>query len=349
MGNALPQDDMVNWLEMKKANWVKHLDYDELMLLVRSEFELEHPDMTRFEKLTTIYLETFKSLTSKLEAKPDSPEKSVIERAIEKPDKEVKTWWSVVFEAHKYEKTDSEKANSIYLEGLQKFPDHANLLGYYAYFLHTIRKDYAMAEEYFQKSINVDANDATILGLYANFLKEIPKDYGKAEVYYQKAIAADPNLTINLCNYAILLKDIHKDYDKAEVYYKKALDIKPNHANYLGNYAGLLLSRGNFNEGEALLTKAIELADKDSLLLECLFYKYAHIEDSHQKGESLARIKDLIQSGARSPGWDLEDNVKRAIEDGHPHPEFLETLAKVISEEADAAELEKYEEWTKLS
>jgi hypothetical protein len=49
--------------------------------------------------------------------------------------------------------------------------------------------------------------------------------------------------------------------------------------------------------------------------------------------------------GIRSPGWDLSLNVERAIKDGHPNPELLQDLAKVVAEEMDIKELDKYKEW----
>lgn len=188
--NSLPENDMRAWLEVHKANWVKHLDFDELMLLMRSELDLEHPDMKRFERLTNTYLDTFKSLTTKLEAKPDSPEKQMVERAIKKPEEDFKTWWSVVFEANKYDKTDIDKANDIYLKGLNKFPDNANLLGAYAVFFNNIRKDYDKAEEYYLKAIDADPNHAINLDNYAFFLKNIRKDFDKAKEYQEKALSS---------------------------------------------------------------------------------------------------------------------------------------------------------------
>jgi len=139
-----------------------------------------------------------------------------------------------------------------------------------------------------------------------------------------------------------------KYYDKAEKYYKKSLEIDPEYVNSLGNYAGFLLARGD-EKGFDLLWKAIELEENDplhdDLKLECQFYRYAHIEDLTSRTEALNRIRGLLQEGIRSPGWVLSENVKRAIEDGHPHPEFLTKLSKVISDEIDIKELDKFEEW----
>ena len=94
-----------------------------------------------------------------------------------------------------------------------------------------------------------------------------------------------------------------------------------------------------------MLARALELADRQELILECHFYRYAHDKNENLRQESLSRIRELINSGVRSPGWDLQKNVNRATNDGHPQPQFLQTLAKVISDELDVKELERYDEW----
>ncbi|MBU7026650.1 MAG: tetratricopeptide repeat protein, partial [Theionarchaea archaeon] len=246
---------------------------------------------------------------------------------------------------------DYDKAEEYYRKSLEIDPHGANHLGNYALFLHEIRKDYDKAEEYYRKSLEIDPHGANHLGNYALFLRNIRKKYDKAEEYYRKSLEIDPQDANNLGNYALFLRNIRKDYDKAEEYYRKSLEIDPHGANHLGNYAGFLLSRGN-KKGFSLVEKAIELARKDlseplhkPLLLECLFYQYAHSTDKHLQKRSLKEIKILLKEGTTSPGWDLSDNVKRATQDGHPHPDFLDRLAKVISEEIDIQELDSFNPW----
>lgn len=50
----------------------------------------------------------------------------------------------------------------------------------------------------------------------------------------------------------------------------------------------------------------------------------------------------------RSPDWHLSINVERAVEDGHPHPNFLDKLAKVITDEINIEELDTFEVWQKV-
>jgi len=81
------------------------------------------------------------------------------------------------------------------------------------------------------------------------------------------------------------------------------------------------------------------------LLLECLFYQYAHSKDKTIQKKSLKEIKSLLQEGITSPGWNLSHNVDRARKDGHPHIDFLDKLSKIISEEIDKKELDNFKVW----
>lgn len=238
--NDMPKSDIGKWLENRKGVWVKHLDFDELMLLIWSQFELKEPDWKRFDKLSTSYLESFKKLQDKVKTQPDPNKKTILEEAVQKAVSKSESWWSVALEADKYAKTDSEKADQIYQEGLRTFTSDANLLDSYAVFLYNIRKDYDKAEEYYERAVEADPKHAVNLGNYALLLDNIRKDYDKAEEYYKRAVEANPNNAINLGSYAVFLYNIHKDYDKAEEYYKRAIEADPNNAINLGNYALLL-------------------------------------------------------------------------------------------------------------
>jgi len=351
VGSHVPDGNMGGWLEERNAVWVNQNDFDELMLLVLNEFGLRHPGKDRFDKLMDTYFETFKELKGRVETRLKKEEVRLLREALERAVQEFGSWWAVELEAEKYEKENPEKADIIYQEGIKKFSDNAALLGDYAVFLKNIRKDYDKAEEYYRKSLEIDPHGANNLGNYALFLHEIRKKYDKAEEYYRKSLEIDPHGANHLGNYALFLRNIRKDYDKAEEYYRKSLEIDPHGAIHLGNYACLLLSRGN-KEGFLLAEKAIELARKDlseplhkSLLLECLFYQYAHSTDEHLQKRSLKEIKILLKEGTTSPGWNLSDNVKRATQDGHPHPDFLDKLARVISEEIDIQKLDNFNPW----
>ncbi len=386
IGSKIPESKLGKWVKQHKAILVKQKDFDETMLIIMKEFNLSHPQKDRFDKLIDTYFDTIKRLEERIEKEP-TDKVQPFKNALDKVKKEIKSWWAVEIEASKYRIKDPEKADKIYQEGLKEFPNNTNLMGNYAnfsykicknyeraeeyfkkvidvdpyhyinlsnyaLFLYDIRRDYDKSEEYYKKAVELNPNNAITLGNYALFLYDIRKDYNKAEEYYRKAIELSPNYIVNLNNYAIFLYYIHKDYEKAEEYYKKSLNIEPNNLITLSNYAGFLLSKGK-KEGFSTLERALNLSRKDMFdkvpFLECLFYQYAHRLEKDIQLHCLKEIKVLLDEGVRSPRWNLSDNVKRAIEDGHPYPDFLERLAKVISEEIDIKELDSFEIWREIT
>jgi Tfp pilus assembly protein PilF len=492
---GVPGDSLTAWLKQRKAVWVKHTDFDELMLHFFNEFGLAHPSEDRLSRVIQSYRKTFEELSAGIEKRPEE-ESAEAREALVAAKKAEKSWWAVDLEASEFKKSDPDKADRIYAEGIKQFPkspellvnyasflkgfrkDHdraeeylklaleadpknawglanyalfleqtrrehdraeeyykraleadpkaAWILVNYANFLKDIRKEHDRAEEYYKRALEADPKDAWILGIYANFLKDIRKDYDRAEEYLDRALEADPKNAWGLANYAIFLKDIRKDHDRAEEYFERALEADPKYtrglANYaiflsmirkdhdgaeecfkraleadpkdawilgiyanflktirkdydrteeyfkraleadpkrawiLGSCAGFLLGRGR-EEGWEYLEKAFALAgtyrEPDVLRLECWFYRYAHSKDEKVRKESLTRIEELLDTGVRSPGWDLSLNVERAIADGFAHPDFLRELTKVIVEEADLKELDglwpKYGAGTKTS
>lgn len=210
-------------------------------------------------------------------------------------------------------------------------PSNANKLIDYAFFLRDIR-NYDKSKEYFKKAIELNPKNPIVLRAYANFLSDIYKDYDNAETYFERAIEANPNLIDNLYDYAIFLHCVRKNYKKAKIYYEKSIELEPDDTNSLANYAGILLAEGEYEKGTNLLNKALNFAIDQSIIIECLFYQYAHSRDDNIRQEAVIRLKELIRSGIRSPSWDFKNNVKKAIEDGHPDAIYLDKLARVISE-----------------
>ena len=126
-----------------------------------------------------------------------------------------------------------------------------------------------------------------------------------------------------------------KDYVKAKKYYLKTLAGNLEDADINGNYARFLLITNKKNEATKYLEKAFTLNDneKNDLLVELWFYKYAHYLESLDEAEKA--IEDLLKEEVQSIGWNLDINVEIAIKDGHPNPEKLKELAQRITELKD--------------
>jgi Tfp pilus assembly protein PilF len=256
INNKLPDNpQFIKWLEDRDAIWVKTESFDKLMLNFYKEFNLSHPDENRFKKLLDSYYDIFKKLKNEL--------KSVEETGVYK-DVTKGTIWDVWSQASEIERSDPQKADFIYLNGLKNFPNDATLTNLYALFLKEIRKDYDNAEKYYKKALELDPNDAVATGNYAIFLDETRKDYNDAEKYYKKALELDPNDAGTTGNYAIFL-DERKDHDNAEKYYKKALELDPNDAGVTINYALFLDEiRKDYDNAEKYYKKALELDPNDA-------------------------------------------------------------------------------------
>jgi len=229
-------------------------------------------------------------------------------------------------------KKDYDAAEKHYLKALEIEPDHANVNGNYATLLCGIKKDYDAAEKYYLKALEIEPDHANHNGNYASFLCDIKKDYDTAEKHYLKALEIEPDHTNNIGNYATFLCGVKKDYDAAEKYYLKALEVAPDHASHNGNYAGFLFSIGNDKSAEKYLQRSWDNVDSrtdKAQVLELYFYEYAHVASKRKKAET--ELLKLLELGVNSLGFDLSQNVDRAIKSGHPSPDELRSYAQRIS------------------
>lgn len=209
-----------------------------------------------------------------------------------------RSWWA--WQTKAKSEPDKDKRKLLYLEGMKKFPDSAELAGHYASFLdidigdveaademykkaieldrnnarnignyasfvEDHKADYDAAEELFKRSIDLDPHDGTNVGSYANFLVNHRQNNDAAESLYREAMSVAPSNTWNICNFANFLITERKDYDEADKLFKKALGIKPNNAWLLGNYAVFLSEiRNNAKDALPLLEEAVKLKPNNS-------------------------------------------------------------------------------------
>ncbi|MCG6553182.1 MAG: SIR2 family protein, partial [Candidatus Magnetominusculus sp. LBB02] len=145
VNDKLPDGIMLKWLNDNDAIWVKHLDFDELMFHIQKEFEIDDPDRRRLEKVYNTFYDKSKELKLKFRPKHEDEHKPSATANTETTSS-FKSWYAVEVKAAKHKKSEPAKADEIYKEGLKKFPNSAPLMGNYASFLHTIRKDYDEAE-----------------------------------------------------------------------------------------------------------------------------------------------------------------------------------------------------------
>ena len=244
----------------------------------------------------------------------------------------------------KNDRRDDATAEAMFKRGLEANPEDTTVLGNYAVFLSDVRKNQDDAEAMFKRGLEADPKDAFVLGSYAVFLSGKRKNYDAGEAMFKRALQANPEDTTVLGNYAVFLKDYRRDDVAAEAMCRRALEADPKDADNLGNYAGFLFGLGRSLEAMEYLKRA-ELVEGTSLALqvELLFYRATHDSDSWPG--VLAQLKEVLEAGARSPGWSFEANIMRAEQDNHPNVTLLRVLAKVITEAADRSLLSEFAEW----
>ena len=342
-----PHGEIREWLARRQGVWVRSGWFDEVMLLVRNEFDLPHPRADRFNRIFHEYHKKFGELSASIQAKP-AGEAGVqaLKKALSDAEALFPDYWKVISEARRLESQDPDRADEVYRQGVTQFPQAAPLLGNYANFLADNRKEYDAAEAMYKRAMEADPKDADYIGNYAAFLSDNRKDYDAAEAMFKRAIEADPKHANNISNYASFLADNRKDYDAAEAMFKRAIEADPKHAISRLNFAGFLLANGNA-DGLAVLRGALESLRENPLPraeLEYAVYLFAHGSQS-QRADALRTTRRLLESGVRSPFWDLSRNVERARLDGHPEAPWLAKLAAVINDDAQPEVLNNWSAW----
>jgi len=113
-----------------------------------------------------------------------------------------------------------------------------------------------------------------------------------------------------------------------------------------------MLGGGKDERGYRMLDAAFALvseAESSALRVELWFYALAHHRSPQERLDAIHELRGLVESGARSPGWDLSMNVTRAVEDGHQDAVWLPKLAAVISDGADPSTLDDWPAWRDAS
>ncbi|MBF0294127.1 MAG: tetratricopeptide repeat protein [Magnetococcales bacterium] len=241
-------------------------------------------------------------------------------------------------------RNNMDRAEDLYQRAIEADPRHAHHLGNFAVFMETVRNNMDRAEELYQRAIEADPRYALHLGNFALFMQKVRNNMDYAEELYQRAIEADPRHANNLGNFAGFMEDVRNNIDRAEELYQRAIEADPRHANNLGNFSSFLLANGKREAGLTRLQAAFDLAPKErELQVELLFYAATHAPDAYPR--ALAELKERIQEGCRSPGWNLKTHVEIARQRQDPRLELLTRLAAVISDGADPAILEELPLW----
>ncbi len=120
-------------------------------------------------------------------------------------------------------------------------------------------------------------------------------DYANAEIYYQKALNLSPNYSYLYINYAIL-KEVLKQNDEAEKYFLKAIQLSPNHYNSYSFYGRFLYNQKRYNEAIYNLNKSIEFSKNNIDAYNFLMYSYEAQKDWDKTISTANKILALDKS-----------------------------------------------------
>ena len=322
-----PKERIINLIKKVSGKFVPIKGFDDLMIQLGDKLELQKLD-TEIEKIAKNRADNYRKQIENITK--DTTDTETKEAMTSITSRGEKTWWN--YELLASDEKDKDKANEIYLQGIEKFPVSSELLNNYANFLKRIRKKYDEAEKYYLKALEISPEYAVINVNYALLLKDIKKQCDDAEKYYLKALKTAPENAFINGSYANFLCDIRKLYDEAEKYHLKALKLEPGDANIHGNYAKLLIICNKRDEAIEYINKAFELnknAEND-LALELWFYCYAVFPKTYP--QSKAKIEELLAKGIQSIGWDLSEIMKIAEKEKHPDYEQLIEFEKRITQ-----------------
>jgi tetratricopeptide (TPR) repeat protein len=296
INDYIPDTEFGEWLKRREnVFWVKHKNFDQLMLLIRNKFDLSDPEDKRFTSLFRSYKDSVGTLTTEVHELAESEEKKVLEEAIDRVIQETSDWWAIELKANKFKKRDPVQAARLYEAGIAKFPLSSELNNNYAIFLQNLER-YDEADRYYRRAYRLKQDDPEVHKNYAGLLIKLNRNV-EAETHYRRALELkedDPKAHNNYAlllyklgryyeaqshylralelkeddplthyDYAFLLEKLDRD-DEAENHYRRTLELKEDDPKAHNNYATLLLKLGRYDEAAPHYGRALELKEDNA-------------------------------------------------------------------------------------
>jgi tetratricopeptide (TPR) repeat protein len=257
IGGSEPQGTLRSWLEDRKAIWVERSDFDEMMLLIRDSFDLPHPDKNPFEVVFQKYGETYQTLSDKIHFEPNGTENVSLKQAVLRADSDLKGWLAQYVEANRLERTDPEKADRVYQEGIAAYPTASMLLSGYASFLRRTTQDYDRVEGLYERAVEADPTNSQVIQEYASFLENVRGHWEAAAQLYNRCIELVPT------NFEVRhrLGYVYRFYGRtteAIKLFESLLDT-PLAAHGLNGLANVYRDCGNLPKAIEYYTRALEV------------------------------------------------------------------------------------------
>jgi cell wall assembly regulator SMI1 len=169
--------------------------------------------------------------------------------------------------------------------------------------------------------------------------------YDEAEAVAAAALAAHPDSDDFVYERARIAY-FRKDYPTASTFYGRYAQLNADDASARGNHAWALGATGNADEAVAEAAAAFDAAGEDegAVAIEAGFYLYALVKRAEQQ-DRLARLRALLDAGARTEDWNFDPIIATAVARHHPEAAWLAKLAAVANGVAAVAELASWPAW----
>ncbi|KDO31288.1 hypothetical protein SPRG_03904 [Saprolegnia parasitica CBS 223.65] len=195
---------------------------------------------------------------------------------------------------HKCRPASPLRIDQAYEAAIERYPRHGTVLCKYASWLVQQRR-LALAEQMYLEAVDASPTSPDIVGNYAAFLHSIKRDNDAAEVQYERAVALQPTHAVNCAQFASFLALVRHDAERAQAFYKRSLAANPNDSDTWHRYGHLFWRDLHlFHEARECFCMALQL-DKSHLAaaLDAARVSDLDLDDAVQADELYQRAIEL--------------------------------------------------------
>ncbi len=201
--------------------------------------------------------------------------------------------------------SELEKYDELYQEsqaGSERFPDDPTF-DFFSGFSATINKNYEAAQKAYQSGLKKEfTNEALRLQMLIGLgdVSSELKDFEIADNSYEKALEIDPNNATTLNNYAYYLSLRNIELERAERMSKKSNLLEDNNAAFQDTYAWILYQKGAYSEALKWMEKSMASA-KDFVSVDMYDHYGDILYKLNRKSEALQYWKKALDLDSNKP------------------------------------------------
>ena len=312
LNSSEPKDVKLSswWNEIDTKTYIKEYDFDKIMSLIKSKFNLDSPDFDkRAKELKDSYDKALKEDIKDIEETKD------------------KTYLDYFILGNTYDDNgEYDKAIKAFQEAI-KLNSNNSVTYYNMGIAYYNKEEYDNAIESYKKAIEInpkyDSAYNNMGNAYAN-----KKEYDKTIESYKKAIEINPKYDSAYNNMGIAYANKKEEYDNAMELYKKAIEINPKYENAYTNLFELQIIQNQVLDTN-LEQKYISFFEKD----KNSFIKYDMIkillDISQDKEVDIDRwLKDYEKQSL--DGWSFDELDKWIVKKDDEMKEKLLDAIKIF-------------------